>query len=372
MRLAAFFGGIVAQEIVKVTGKFTPLNQWLLLDAFEVLPKEPAADAEPDGSRYDHQISVFGRAFQERLAASRVRAARHPPSHTHALGARVPDPHASLVWAAQTFMVGCGALGCEFLKNFALMGVAAGEGGLVTVTDNDRIEVSNLNRQFLFREHNVGQPKSVAAADAVVAMNPALRVKAMESLVCPDTEPTFNDQFWESQDFVTNALDNVKARLYVDDRCGSAPPSDARALPPTPTRLTRPACRSCVFYEKPLLESGTLGTKCNVQVVLPHKTESYSDHKDAEDEDNIPMCTLRNFPSLIDHCIEWARAQFTDQFVTPFADASKFVEDKEGYLNSLKRDTVALSGNARANAVMKVRAAEGGRGGGRRRAATRN
>lgn len=116
-------------------------------------------------------------------------------------------------------MVGCGALGCEFLKNFALMGVAAGDKGLVTVTDNDRIEVSNLNRQFLFREHNVGQPKSVAAADAVVAMNPALRVKAMESLVCPDTEPTFNDQFWEAQDFVTNALDNVKARLYVDDRC---------------------------------------------------------------------------------------------------------------------------------------------------------
>lgn len=48
-------------------------------------------------------------------------------------------------------MVGCGALGCEYLKNFALMGVACGPKGLITVTDNDNIELSNLNRQFLFR-----------------------------------------------------------------------------------------------------------------------------------------------------------------------------------------------------------------------------
>lgn len=37
--------------------------------------------------------------------------------------------------------VGCGALGCEFLKNFALIGLACGEDGMITVTDNDRIEV---------------------------------------------------------------------------------------------------------------------------------------------------------------------------------------------------------------------------------------
>ena len=56
------------------------------------------------------------------------------------------------------FLVGAGALGCEFLKNFAMMGVAAGgEGGLVTVTDDDVIEKSNLSRQFLFRDWNIGR-----------------------------------------------------------------------------------------------------------------------------------------------------------------------------------------------------------------------
>lgn len=53
----------------------------------------------------------------------------------------------------------------------------------------------------------------------------------------PDTEETYNDEFWESLDFVINAVDNIKARLYIDNRC--------------------------VWYEKPLLEAGTLGTKAN-------------------------------------------------------------------------------------------------------------
>lgn len=43
-------------------------------------------------------------------------------------------------------MVGAGALGCEYIKAFALMGLGCGVGGRVSVTDNDNIEISNLNR----------------------------------------------------------------------------------------------------------------------------------------------------------------------------------------------------------------------------------
>merc|ERR1712054_164110 len=94
------------------------------------------------------------------------------------------------------FMVGCGALGCEFLKNFALNGVCCGDGGLLTVTDNDRIELSNLTRQFLFREHNVGQPKSKAASEMAKVMNPMMKVKAEEMFVGAKTEDHFDDAFW--------------------------------------------------------------------------------------------------------------------------------------------------------------------------------
>lgn len=64
--------------------------------------------------------------------------------------------------------VGAGALGCEFLKNFAMMGAgsampdglpgpATPTPGLVMVTDDDTIEKSNLSRQFLFRDWDIGR-----------------------------------------------------------------------------------------------------------------------------------------------------------------------------------------------------------------------
>ena len=64
------------------------------------------------------------------------------------------------------FMVGAGAIGCELLKNYAMLGVGTGkatgklQAGSIVLTDPDVIEVSNLNRQFLFREKHLRLPKS--------------------------------------------------------------------------------------------------------------------------------------------------------------------------------------------------------------------
>lgn len=79
------------------------------------------------GSRYDGQIGVFGRTVQRKLEDLKV------------------------------FLVGAGALGCEFAKNFAMMGVSSGSQGEITMTDDDVIEKSNLSRQFLFRDWNIGR-----------------------------------------------------------------------------------------------------------------------------------------------------------------------------------------------------------------------
>ena len=73
-------------------------------------------------------------------------------------------------------MVGSGALGCELIKSFALIGVACGPQGKVHNTDNDNIEISNLNRQFLFRKNHVGHSKSETACEIAKGMNPALNV----------------------------------------------------------------------------------------------------------------------------------------------------------------------------------------------------
>lgn len=175
-------------------------------------------------------------------------------------------------------MIGAGALGCEYLKMFSLMGLGlkSTEKGQVMVTDDDQIEVSNLNRQFLFRKENVGQAKSITAVNAVSQMNGEFNAQGFKLRTYEDNETFFNDQFWESLDFVVNAVDNVKARLYTDSRC--------------------------VFYHKALFESGTLGTKCNSQVILPNLTQSYGETNDPKEEE-IPICTLKNFPYQIEHTI---------------------------------------------------------------------
>lgn len=116
-------------------------------------------------------------------------------------------------------MVGAGALGCELIKAYALMGIGCGPKGKVSCTDNDNIEVSNLNRQFLFRKGNVGHSKSATAAAIAKGMNPSLNAKDYQTMVAKSTEAVFNDDFWESLDFVVNAVDNLKARLYVDSQC---------------------------------------------------------------------------------------------------------------------------------------------------------
>ena len=76
-------------------------------------------------------------------------------------------------------MVGVGALGCELLKNFGMLGLGTGDEhlstnlvkGLITITDPDSIELSNLSRQFLFREKHIGMPKSLTAGAAAQQMN---------------------------------------------------------------------------------------------------------------------------------------------------------------------------------------------------------
>lgn len=282
--MVAFIGGFVAQEVLKAcSGKFHPLSQHMYVDVLEALPKEvpslPESEFAPIGSRYDGQIAVFGKKFQERIANTRE------------------------------FLVGSGAIGCEMLKNWSMMGLGTGPQGQIFVTDLDTIEKSNLNRQFLFRTKDVGKFKSDTAAEAVVDMNPELKGKitTFQHRVGPETENVYDRSFFDGLDGVTNALDNVAARHYMDSRC--------------------------VFFRKPLLESGTLGTKANTQVVVPDLTESYSSSQDPP-EKSIPVCTLKNFPNQIEHTIQWAREQFDELFEKPAANVNQYLTQSD-YLSSL-------------------------------------
>ena len=284
--MAAFFGGLAAQEVLKaVSGKFQPIQQWMYFDSLESLPagcERNESTCKPLNCRYDGQIAVFGKPFQEKLSN------------------------------VKQLLVGAGAIGCEMLKNWAMIGLGTGPLGKITVTDMDSIEKSNLNRQFLFRPKDVGRMKSDCAARAAFQMNSELggKVVSLKDRVSPETEHIFSEEFWLGLDGVTNALDNVEARTYVD--------------------------RRCVFFHKPLLESGTLGTKGNTQVVLPSLTESYSSSQDPP-EQSFPMCTLRSFPNKIEHTIAWARDLFEACFVKPSETVNLYLSQPNYLQTTLKQ-----------------------------------
>lgn len=280
----AVVGGFVAQEVLKAcSAKFHPMVQHFYFDSLESLPQSlpTEEDCQPIGSRYDRQIAVFGRTFQDKIASHRQ------------------------------FLVGSGAIGCEMLKNWSMIGLASGPKGIIHVTDLDTIEKSNLNRQFLFRPKDLGKFKAEVAAAAVADMNPDLagKILSKQERVGAASENVYDEAFFDSIDGVTNALDNVEARLYMDQRC--------------------------VFYQKPLLESGTLGTKGNTQVVIPHLSESYGSSQDPP-EKQAPMCTVKTFPNTINHTIEWSRSQFNSFFVDPVQSVNAYLSEPNYLETTLK------------------------------------
>lgn len=158
--MAAFFGGFIAQEVVKaITQKFTPAIQAFYYDASEVLP-----DLNPE------QHCVNSEAFDSFLKSVNTNEINHRSDGLRiVLGADMVDKLAH----SKVFIVGAGAIGCELLKNYAMLGVGTGKeeinqaeknksksAGSIVLTDPDIIEVSNLNRQFLFREKHLRKPKS--------------------------------------------------------------------------------------------------------------------------------------------------------------------------------------------------------------------
>ncbi|CAF4237860.1 unnamed protein product, partial [Rotaria sordida] len=193
--IQSVIGGIAAQEAIKaVTGKFMPIRQFLYFDAIECLPENvfhPSNETTSGSntrsnfsskqSRYYSQEIVFGEDFQDKLGN------------------------------AKYFLVGSGAIGCEILKNFAMMGIGCGRDGTVFVSDMDSIKISDLHRQFLFRS------QGIVAAQSIKVINLNMHVHAYVDGVLPETEHIYNDHFFQQLDGLVTAVDNVKTRKYFDN-----------------------------------------------------------------------------------------------------------------------------------------------------------
>lgn len=180
---------------------------------------------------------------------------------------------------AKILVIGAGGLGCEILKNLALSGFTN-----LHVIDMDTIDVSNLNRQFLFRPTDVGQSKAETAARFIMRRVTGVQVTPYFGKV-QDKDNDYYSQF----NIVVCGLDNIEARRWMNATLVNLVDNN------NPESL------------KPMIDGGTEGFKGQSRVILPTISSCYECSLDMLGKaTTYPICTIANTPRLPEHCIEWA------------------------------------------------------------------
>ncbi|PBP26913.1 putative NEDD8-activating enzyme E1 catalytic subunit [Diplocarpon rosae] len=176
-------------------------------------------------------------------------------------------------------VLGAGGLGCEILKNLALSGFKK-----IHVIDMDTIDVSNLNRQFLFRQADVGKSKAEVAAKFVEK-----RVKGVSITPHNCKIQDKDDDFYMKFNIVICGLDSIEARRWINSTLVNLVDGE------NPESL------------KPLIDGGTEGFKGQSRVIFPTVTSCIECQLDMHaPRAAVPLCTLATIPRQPEHCIEWA------------------------------------------------------------------
>lgn len=172
--------------------------------------------------------------------------------------------------------------------------------------DLDTIELSNLNRQFLFQKCHVGKPKALIARESVLKYNPNANITAYHDSIM---NQKYNVDYFKRFSIVLNALDNKAARSHVN--------------------------RLCLAADVPLIESGSAGYLGQVTLIKKNLTECY-DCLPKPPQKTFPGCTIRNTPSEPIHCIVWAKHLFNQLFGAEDPDeaVSPDGEDPENMANA--------------------------------------
>jgi len=241
---------------------------------------------------------------------------------------------------ARLLVVGAGGIGCELLKNLVCCGFGSGyaqanAGGAqdgtdgatvpatllcrtpgIVIVDLDTIDLSNLNRQFLFRKQHIKKSKAFVAKETASQFNPSVNIDAQHGSIF---DSQYNVEFFEGFDLVFNALDNLAARRHVN--------------------------RMCMAANVPLVESGTTGFNGQVQAIQKNVTECY-DCNPKPVQKSFPICTIRSTPSQPIHCIVWAKSYlFPELFGTSEDDAPEMSvteSDNAEEVAKLKEEAQAL------------------------------
>ncbi|MGC9467087.1 MAG: HesA/MoeB/ThiF family protein [Anaerolineae bacterium] len=162
---------------------------------------------------------------------------------------------------SRVFVVGAGGLGSPILLYLAAAGV-----GTLGIADNDKVSITNLNRQILYTTEEVGRSKAVNAVQRVRALNPEVKAVPHEVRVLRENGLALVQKY----DLVVEASDNLETKNLMNELCVEAGiplvwGAVARFEGQLGAYIPGQACRACIFPEVP--EPGTYPSPAELGIV---------------------------------------------------------------------------------------------------------
>lgn len=166
---------------------------------------------------------------------------------------------------AHVSVIGVGGIGNPVVTQLTAMGI-----GKLKIIDRDVIEISNLHRQHLYTEEDIGKVKVEAALERLRKLNPQVEIEAVPTSVTTYTV----ESLVKGSDVVIDALDSIEARYALND--------------------------ACIKQNIPLIYAGALGMVGSVCTILPNKTACLRCMFPALEEDEMPTCSTEGVhPSIL-------------------------------------------------------------------------
>ena len=191
----------------------------------------------------------------------------------------------------------------------------------IVVIDLDTIDVTNLNRQFLFRSKDVGHSKAEVAAKFINERCPWMNVVPYHGKI-QDKDADFYRQF----KVVISGLDNVEARRWLNGMINNLVEFDEDGDPNPETII-------------PLVDGGTEGFSGQSRLILPRITSCFECSLDAfAPTAAVPLCTIAETPRIPEHCIAYAYVlQWAKEFPDRKLDTDSPSDMKWVYEKALER-----------------------------------